>query len=759
MEKVTPLKPVATRPARPLPRPVEKACQRATDLLCGYLCDMLDSADDKLFDLSEESGNVGALGAMRELRLKRAGVEAGFRQSLENQFRTAFLGESESVLGALDLDSLSLVQEDQMEVDLAMSTMARRVRGSCDNQLRAFNHRLEYLSEGKREFGERNSPLDPAQIVSAFRAELEKLDVDISTRLIIFKLFERMVLSELGFVVTETNQALAESGVLPDMTTPPIRASRQPGQPLRARNEGAQGNANPVEGLIAGQMSQGGMADPSALYAMFGELLEAVKVLSARPNAAPMPSNMAVMQGGVAYVNGAPVADASQVRPVSSSDLVGMLDRLQRVETSLEELEKSPGEHTEDMDVRVELSSLLGAESGEEAVHALDQADDAVINLVSMLFDFIFDDQALATEIKALIGRLQIPFLKAAIADKTFFSNDQHPARLFLNSLARAGSQWSSSQGVSDPLYRLIREMVFRVLNDFELDASLFERLRAEVEDVVERQESQRQRIEERLQEVEQGKILAEQTRRIVTVALQERIGQRALPAVAVTLIRDAWQQVLYLTCLREGSGSDKWNRALKVLEVLIWSVLPKKDEAARAKLADLGPKLIVSLRKGLEEIGYDGAERQRLLDELAQLHASLLTPEQAVEPVREQVVLETEPEPEEQMQETAAREELPIDHPTLKMVNGLKSGVWIEIGSGAESRRLRLAANVRHGTKLVFINARGIREAEYSGMSLAQAIEAGEIRVVDGSPLFDRALEAVIGDLRRVREQSTVRA
>ena len=83
-----------------------------------------------------------------------------------------------------------------------------------------------------------------------------------------------------------------------------------------------------------------------------------------------------------------------------------------------------------------------------------------------------------------------------------------------------------------------------------------------------------------------------------------------------------------------------------------------------------------------------------------------------------------------------------------------MKSGTWIDIGSGEGSKRLRLAANVRHGSKLVFINARGIREAEYSGMALALAVEAGEIRVVDGSPLFDRALESVIGDLRRLRQQ-----
>lgn len=759
MDKVTPLKTVSpARPPKPLPRPVEKASARACELLTGYLCDMLDSADDKLFDLSEGQQS-GALDAMRELRLKRAGVESGFRQALENQFRTAYLGtDGASVLGKLDLDSLSLVQEDQMEVDLAINTMARRVRMASESQLRAFNHRLEYLSEGKKEFSERNSPLDPAQIVSAFRVETEKLDVDINTRLIMYKLFERLVLSELGFVVTEANQTLVDSGVLPDMTAPPIRATRQPGQAARKVVES---QANPVETLIGSVGGGGGgpAPDPAALYAMFGELLDAMRLISARPGAGPVPANMAVMQGGVAYVNGAPVTDPSHVRQVSSNDLVGMLNRLQRVETSLEELGHDSHDplRAEDMDVRVELSSLLGEESGEEAVHALDQADDAVINLVSMLFDFIFDDQALATEIKALIGRLQIPFLKAAIADKSFFSNEQHPARQFLNTLARAGSQWSSSQGVSDPLYRLIRESVFKVLNNFDLDAGLFERLRADIEEVVDRQESQRQRIEERLQEVEQGKVLAEQTRRIVAVALQERIGQRALPAVAGSLIRDAWQQVLYLTCLRDGSGSEPWNRYLKVLEVLIWSVLPKKDDAARAKLADLAPKLMVSLRKGLESIGFDGAERQRLLDELAALHRQLLQPVADVQPECEPVVLESAPEAEPEAAEQAAEplaEELPIDHPTLKMVCTMKSGTWIDIGSGEGSKRLRLAANVRHGSKLVFINARGIREAEYSGMALALAVEAGEIRVVDGSPLFDRALESVIGDLRRLRQQ-----
>lgn len=758
MNDSKPLKAVgANKSARPMPRPLQKASDRALTLLAGYLSDMFDCADDKLFDLlgGEQSG---AMEAIRELRLKRAGIEAGFRQMVESQFRqSVHHDDSESVLGKIDLNTLSLVQDDQMELDLAVSNTARRVRGAAEEQLRAFNHRLEYLCEGKIEFGERNSPLDPLQVINAFRSEAEKLDVDINTRLIMFKLFERVALAELGYIVTEVNQALIDSGVLADMKVPPIRPSRPPGQPLRAREAAASAaaSASVSAGMLPGDAQMAGTmaADPGALHAVFGELLDAVRMLAVHSPASPGPGNMAVMQNGVPYVNGAPVEDAGDVRAVSSDALVSMLNRLQRVESSVEELEHGEHNiaHSEDMDVRVELSGLLGAETDETTVHALDQADDAVINLVSMLFDYIFDDQALAPEIKALIGRLQIPFIKAAIADKSFFSDEEHEARRYLNALARAGSQWSSSQGVSDPLYCMMRESIFRVLNDYQLDAGLFARLRSDIEDVIAQQENHRQRIDYRLQEAEQGKVLAEQAQHEVAQVLRQRIGERPLPRVVVKLVRDAWQQVLYMTCLREGSDSEQWQRYLKVLDVLIWSALPKKDAAAREKLASLAPKLRVSLRKGLQAIGYDSADCQGLLAQLQALHNGLLKASAEPTPVAEREVLQLA----ETQQPVSDETELPRDHPLLKQVVALKAGQWIRIGEGQDSKRLRLAANVRHGTKLVFINARGIREREYSGQQLARAIESGEVALVDGTPLFDRALESVIGELRQLNQSA----
>src|SRR3546814_4455044 len=84
----------------------------------------------------------------------------------------------------------------------------------------------------------------------------------------------------------------------------------------------------------------------------------------------------------------------------------------------------------DEFDLQEQLAGLLSrvsAKTGKSRV--VGEIDDDVINLVSMLFEFILDDRTLPDSLKALIGRLQIPLLKVAVLDKTFFSRGSHPAR------------------------------------------------------------------------------------------------------------------------------------------------------------------------------------------------------------------------------------------------------------------------------------------------------------------------------------------
>ena len=100
--------------------------------------------------------------------------------------------------------------------------------------------------------------------------------------------------------------------------------------------------------------------------------------------------------------------------PISSNDLMRLLSHMQQ---------RAPAQVSDDFDLREQLEGLLtraSAKAGKARV--VGEVDEDVINLVSMLFEFILDDRTLPDSLKALIGRLQIPMLKVAVIDKTFFS-------------------------------------------------------------------------------------------------------------------------------------------------------------------------------------------------------------------------------------------------------------------------------------------------------------------------------------------------
>lgn len=718
-----------------LPRPLEKVRERYVSLCGGYLGDMLDGADDALYALVEKASDEERdcyFQAMRELRVQRAGLMTGFRQSLDNRFRT--MGQEresqEKVSQPVDLESLSLVNEDELETSVALDNMARRARNGCDEQLRVLNHRMEYLLESKAELGEKNNPLEPRQLVSTFNEGLDRLTLDIRAKLVILKLFEREVMAETGFLVSEANTVLINAGVLPDMKTAPIPPVRKPG------SRAIQGAAEPASGAA------GTGAGPSndQMFGLLQELLVTMRGIrggGTAPQGQAADAPMAVMQNGVPFMNGAPLENAASVRPVSSDDLLGVLNRLQRVERSLTEADG------EKASLKGDLSDMLDSEHG-EAIHALDQADDDVINLVTMLFDFILDDEGLPSEIKALIGRLQIPLLKVAITDKAFFSNDNHEARRLLNVLAKAGCQWDPQQGMQDELYQRINEAVHRIIDDYEDDASLFQTLLQEFEQYFANQTSRSVRVEERVREAEEGKVRAEQARQAVVAVLDKRLAGRKLPNVVVRLLRQGWQQVLYLTWLREGADSPAWLQQVKVVDAVVWSALDHRDQEALEKLKALSPKLLNSLQSGLVQIHYDETETRQLLIHLREVHQQLLKGLQT-----ERVSVEAElPEKEPEQQDP----DLSADHFLVRQASQLAPGQWVELLDESEPRRAKLAANIRSGVKLVFTNRRGIKVAEFSAYSLAVALHKGAAKLVEEGALFDRALEAVIGDLRRMQ-------
>src|SRR5262249_21298317 len=100
----------------------------------------------------------------------------------------------------------------------------------------------------------------------------------------------------------------------------------------------------------------------------------------------------------------------------------------------------------------------------------LSSVDSMTIDIVAMLFDYIFDDRHIPATVKAVLGRLQIPTLKVALLDKTFFSSKAPPARQLLDRLAQAAFGLDESQPAGGATLVMIEKVVGRVLDEFDSD-------------------------------------------------------------------------------------------------------------------------------------------------------------------------------------------------------------------------------------------------------------------------------------------------
>ena len=232
----------------------------------------------------------------------------------------------------------------------------------------------------------------------------------------------------------------------------------------------------------------------------------------------------------------------------------------------------------------------------------VNQLESMTIELVAMLFDFIFETRDLPDGIKALLARLQIPVLKAAMLDGAFFAKKIHPARILVNALAQAGLGWSAEMGHEDPLYRKIHEIVHGILDGFNDNLTIFEELRADLEQFLEAEEKAAdaniQATAEEIHDRDRREIAPE----IAKSQTERRIETYPVPNFLAVFLRQRWVAALEQVYLAAGDESEAWDQAVATIEDLVWSVQPKRTREDRKHLVALLPSLLKRLTTGLHD-------------------------------------------------------------------------------------------------------------------------------------------------------------
>ncbi len=113
--------------------------------------------------------------------------------------------------------------------------------------------------------------------------------------------------------------------------------------------------------------------------------------------------------------------------------------------------------------------------------------------------------------------------------------------------------------------------------------------------------------------------------RAIVDQELSIRFDESVLPDEMVSLLNDAWKEVLAAIYIEEGFGSMRWILAMEITDELVWTLQPKQNLAERTKMIGLLPTLVKVLRQGLASVKWDQPQTEQLLDSLSCHHMLIL--------------------------------------------------------------------------------------------------------------------------------------
>ncbi|MBI1396321.1 MAG: DUF1631 family protein [Betaproteobacteria bacterium] len=250
------------------------------------------------------------------------------------------------------------------------------------------------------------------------------------------------------------------------------------------------------------------------------------------------------------------------------------------------------------------------------------QMDTVTLDIVAMLFDQIFGDGRIPPAMKALIGRLQIPMLKVAMLDKTFFSRKTHPARRMLDTLGELSMGLGDGFALGTPLYHRIESTLTQLIEQFEEDFGVFDRITEQFEAIIgelnQTADAAGKRESKRIQDKERLEV----ARLFAQNELKARIEGHELPRAVLRFLSTEWMKLLILAYAKGGRESRAWASLVETLDILVWSLVPKHTVDERKRLVSILPGLLKRLAKGMDVIGTDKLMRERFNAVLMRCHA-----------------------------------------------------------------------------------------------------------------------------------------
>ncbi|GEM_PF-760574 len=545
--------------------------------------------------------------------------------------------------------------------------------------------------------------------------------------------------------------------------TPPARILPSLRRLLDKSGEAAHAMQSMTPGLAvdpSGELSESLASRPDALQDLIWNLFHRAQV-TVQPQ----------IEGDAAAAGTSGVPEPTAVVPVSAELLVA-LNRYQAREMGEPSIRARAG------DAGVEHNRLLALREEIDPKIATEQ-ELLTIDVVAVLFEFILEDPHIPAEVRLQIGRLQVPFLKAAVLDKSLLQDETHPARQLLNRLGSASVGIDPETAHGQGLIAEIKRLTVNVLEQFEDDAIVFAQALEEIERyLVDSLRGSDEINAQAIEDAEKISVLLVKT----TILLRDLLSPLRIDTRVTDFVLLIWARVLvrtfWLESAEEKSGEEAGpltGQMRSTLAGLVWSAQEKANAEEKKLLLQMLPGLVKNVKSGLHMIQLPEHERQAAFDELVEVHTGLLkkdrffgglpsltelhqhfsrlvlSREQArILPTEEWVVPQAVMEEVLGGRDVSVSLDSPFGSQTVfendrQILDQLRIGVCIERLVGREYCRARLTWISAHKSLYLFTQDSDAAPVVFSPSSLLDELRAATIRLVEYAPIFDRAVDALM--------------
>ncbi len=671
--------------------------------------------------------------------------------------------------GTLDLEvgQLSLVDKQDFEDWLIVRVLISRAELQFKEQLLELQLRLEAVFPSPSKSPLEN-PYAPSVLCKAFHRSVHDFKFNQAIEKVVFNAFQECLIDYLGKVYKNLNRIFIDEGVLPDVDVTHYLATlasknlghsspekKKPAVPSPQANDPAKG------GVAEGQPSAGGSASSeqgqTQAYSNFQEGMRAAKnaystAINLRRLHSNIHQNIASAGGSVSQtVSDAGHASASVSSPISSS-------------TGAQGSGPPLGEpiHPEELLKVVDLvQSHLSQEgvkySGEGAlIHHIEQQmassendtahiaseDREKIDLIDSLFQSILTNRQMYDELQPQFRKLEVPLLKVMMQDPEVLSQQFHPARQVVNSIAMLSDKESLNVTKNKDK---IDGVVDAILANYRDGDEAFEKALTELTPLVEKEKSIAKRNVARVTEALDGQQRMQNATRAVEITIEKRLSEKMIPLAFVNLLDAGWKELMRLCYIREGAQSKAWVVSVTVIEQLLLRL--GKGCFDESKITFTPEELYKLVEKGVSKIPTGKYDQQKILDELkVLLEGSDIAPSAFVEYKVAQTTADTSVI--DRMINLGAEGTKNQLVRWIKRSKKLKQGQWVELEALSETPKLcQLAWLSDDSSRFVFVNHHGVKSADLALENVAMSLKDREIRILSDErlPAVEQGLDSLV--------------